>query len=73
MISLLRYGEPYSYTVLTSTVHNLYIEYHSVCPLVGLGAAPLPRLWARGWGSSNSDDWRKSLALCPLCGYAIQA
>ncbi len=21
------------------------------------------RLWLRGWGSSNSDDWRKSLAL----------
>ncbi len=24
-----------------------------------------PRL--RGWGSPNSDDWRKSLALCLLC------
>jgi hypothetical protein len=22
------------------------------------------RLWVRGWGSPNSDDWRKSLALC---------
>jgi hypothetical protein len=22
---------------------------------------------ARGWGSPNSDDWRKSLALCLLC------
>ena len=22
----------------------------------------------RGWGSPNSDDWRKSLALCLLCG-----
>jgi hypothetical protein len=21
----------------------------------------------RGWGSPNSDDWRKSLALCLLC------
>ncbi len=21
-----------------------------------------------GWGSPNSDDWRKSLALCLLCG-----
>jgi hypothetical protein len=21
-----------------------------------------------GWGSPNSDDWRKSLALCRLCG-----
>jgi hypothetical protein len=26
------------------------------------------RLRVRGWGSSNSDDWRKSLALCLLCG-----
>ncbi len=23
----------------------------------------------REWGSPNSDDWRKSLALFPLCGY----
>ncbi len=26
------------------------------------------RLRPRGWGSPNSDDWRKSLALCLLCG-----
>jgi hypothetical protein len=25
------------------------------------------RLQVRGWGSPNSDDWRKSLALCLLC------
>ncbi len=25
------------------------------------------RLQLRGWGSSNSDDWRKSIALCLLC------
>jgi hypothetical protein len=25
------------------------------------------RLRVRGWGSPNSDDWRKSLALCILC------
>ncbi len=24
-------------------------------------------LRVRGWGSLNSDDWRKSLALCLLC------
>jgi hypothetical protein len=24
------------------------------------------RLRVRGWGSPNSDDWRKSLALCLL-------
>jgi hypothetical protein len=22
----------------------------------------------RGWGSPNSNDWRKNLALCLLCG-----
>jgi hypothetical protein len=27
------------------------------------------RLRVRGWGSPNSDDWRKSLALCLLCGH----
>ncbi len=27
-----------------------------------------PRLRVRGWGIPNSDDWRKSLALCLLCG-----
>jgi hypothetical protein len=26
------------------------------------------RLRVRGWGSPNSDDWRKCLALCLLCG-----
>ncbi len=25
------------------------------------------RRGVRGWGSPNSDDWRKSLALCLLC------
>jgi hypothetical protein len=25
------------------------------------------RLRVRGWGSPNSDDWRKGLALCLLC------
>ncbi len=66
-----------------------YIEYHSVCPLVGIGTppctssaasecAPPPgtngrggghtRLLVRGWRSPNSDDLRKSSALCLLCG-----
>ncbi len=65
---------------------RIYKEYHSVCPLVGIGtlpthlspaSVPLPpepgggghnRLRARGWGRPNSDDLRKSLALCLLCG-----
>jgi hypothetical protein len=26
------------------------------------------RLRVRGWGSPKSDDWRKTFALCLLCG-----
>ncbi len=65
----------------------IFIEHHSVSPLVGIGTPPplqpqasVPsppdqwvgghtRLRLKGWGSPNSDDWRKSLALCLLCGY----
>jgi hypothetical protein len=25
----------------------------------------------KGWGSPNSDDWRKSLALCLLCTFNL--
>ncbi len=67
----------------------IYIEHHSVCPLVGIGTLPIPlpqasvcppsphgprvhgghtHLRLKGWGSPHSDDWRKSLALCLLCG-----
>jgi hypothetical protein len=31
------------------------------------------RLRLKGMGSPNSDDWRKSLALCLLCGYVATA
>jgi hypothetical protein len=47
----------------------IYIEYHIVCPLVGIEALPPPLSHASvplPPGSSNSDDWRKSLALCLL-------
>jgi hypothetical protein len=75
---------------LADTFHHkvhTYIEYHSVCPLVGIGTLPPPlspasvplppepkggghnRLQVRGWGSPNSDDWRRSLALCLLCAF----
>jgi hypothetical protein len=66
---------------------HIFTEYHSVCPLVGIGTLPPPlslasvpfpraqrgggghsRLRVRGWGSPCSDDWRKALALCLLCG-----
>ncbi len=58
-------------------------KYHSVCPLVRIGPptplsckrmSPPPtkrggntRLRVRGWGSQNSEEWRKNLALCLLC------
>jgi hypothetical protein len=35
-----------------------------VCPSQGQGVGGHTRLRLRGWGSSNSDDWRTSLALC---------
>ncbi len=61
---------------------RIYKEYHSVCTLSELGLSqPLSRQQVcpspqnRGGGgweahspwSPNSDDWRKSLALCLLC------
>ncbi len=54
----------------------MYKEYHSVCPLVGIGTLPTPLSPAsvplppeqagayapagEGWGSPNSDDLRKA-------------
>ncbi len=34
----------------------------------GGGGGAHTRLRVRGWGRPNSGDWRKSLALCILCG-----
>ncbi len=42
---------------------HIYIEYQK-----GGGGYTLARV--RGWGSPNSDDWRKGLALCLLCDMA---
>jgi hypothetical protein len=62
---------------------HIYKEYLPQCmSLVGTGTLPTPlsplppvpgggvhtRLRVRGWGRPNSDDWRKCLALCLLCG-----
>jgi hypothetical protein len=53
-----------------------WVQYHSVSPLVRIGTPPpplpqasvsLPRKRVKGWGGTNSDDWRISLALCLLC------
>jgi hypothetical protein len=37
------------------------------------GGGGQTRLRLRGWGSPNSDDLRKSLALCLLCGVVVPA
>ncbi len=57
------------YTITPQSIVHIYLVYHSVCPLVGIGTPPLPlsRKRVRGWGSPDSDDRRKSLALCLLC------
>ncbi len=56
------------------TVHT-YLEYHNVCLLVRIGTPPFPPPLASvsrgGGGGPNSDDWRKSLALCLLCAFPI--
>jgi hypothetical protein len=39
-----------------------------VCPQPKMGGGHT-HLRVRGWGSPNSDDWRKGLALCLLCGF----
>ncbi len=46
-------------------------HWDSPNPYLASECAPPPRtghtrLRVRGWGSPNSDDWRKSLALCQL-------
>jgi hypothetical protein len=57
---------------------HIYLEYHSVCPLVGIGTPhPLtdcapPLNQGGGGGGTHSDDWRKSLALCLLCGVGVR-
>ncbi len=50
-------------------------NWDSPTPSLASECAPPPgsrgghaRLRVGGWGSPNSDDWRKSLALCLLCG-----
>ncbi len=57
-------------------------NWDSPIPSLVCECAPSPRTkgwgghtrqWARGWGSPNSDDWRKSLALCQLCGAGVQS
>jgi hypothetical protein len=47
---------------------HIYLENQSVCPLVRIGTPhPLSREFD-GERSHNSDDWRKGLTLCLLCG-----
>jgi hypothetical protein len=41
-------------------------------PEPGRGGGRYTRLRVRGWGSPNSDDGRKSLALCLLCAVYVR-
>jgi hypothetical protein len=43
----------------------------SVSPPEPKGEATHSPAGKRGWGSPNSDDWRKILALCVLCGVRL--
>ncbi len=53
-------------------------KWYSPNPSLASECAPPPRAGGRGahsvrgWGSPNSDDWRKSLAFCLLCGTACR-
>jgi hypothetical protein len=63
----------------STTVYVPWFELEHSHPL-SPASVPLPpepkgggghtRLRVGGWGSPNSDDWRKSLALCLLCAGA---
>jgi len=57
------------------TYHNLHIHRVPRCmsPRRNWDSpTPLSRQRVRGWGSPNSDDWRKSLELCLLYGTYIK-
>jgi hypothetical protein len=48
--------------------YPLYQRVYPSPPEPKRGVAPWhTRLWVRGWGSPNSNDWRKGLALCLVC------
>ncbi len=44
-----------------------------VCPSPPNQRGGGTRKGVRGWGSPNSDDWRKILSLCLLCGAAPES
>jgi hypothetical protein len=48
----------------------LYLEYQSVCPFVQREGQH--SLAGEGKVGANSDDWRKSFALCLLCAVPPQ-
>jgi hypothetical protein len=63
--------------IKSTTVYVPSLELRLSHPPLSPASVPLPpepkvgghtRVWVRGWGSPNSNDWRKSLALCLICG-----
>ncbi len=49
-------------------IYTVHIEYHSVCPRVGIGTPPSPLGEVRGPRESQFQRLEKSLALCLLHG-----
>jgi hypothetical protein len=47
------------------------LSHKRVCPSSRNQRGVHSRLRVRGWGSPCSDDWKKSLALCLLCGLRV--
>jgi len=79
-------AEPHArHQAVSQSTHILYIEYHSICLLVGIGTPqPLSRKRVcpsppepqgrgahspAGGGVPIPYDWRKGLALCLLCAF----
>jgi hypothetical protein len=61
---------------LSALCHTFSLVVYTVsCSLIGLcvGGGGHTRLLVRGWGSPNSDDLRKSLALCYSVLYPISS
>ncbi len=64
-----------TYIIKSTTVYvpsselglSQHLSRQRVCPSPQNRGGGHTRLPLRGWGSPNSDDWRKSLALCLLC------
>jgi hypothetical protein len=68
MHKVLIFKEYHSYVPSSELGLSQPLSRQRVCPSPqNRGGGRGTRLRVRGWGSPNSDDFRKSLALCLLC------